>query len=124
VFLYPSFLCSWLLVTPSSMFLWGSGLHTDSLVSSWAKVWNSGDPMGGDFHLHGTESVWSCLLGPWLLLKLPPPPPLTHTGEVYGYQPFHIQIRFPPSSVQANERYLLKNPESPPKTVYKSYPGN
>ena len=56
--------------------LWGSGLCTDSLVSSQAKVWKPGDPMGGDFHLHGTEGVRLCLLGPWLLLKLllPQPP--------------------------------------------------
>jgi hypothetical protein len=29
--------------------------------------------MGGDFHLHGMESIWSCLLNPWLLLKLRSP---------------------------------------------------
>jgi hypothetical protein len=37
--------------------MWVSGLHTDSLVSSQAKVWNPGDSMGGDFYLHGTEGV-------------------------------------------------------------------
>ena len=31
--------------------------------------------MGGNFHLHGTEGVPSCLLDPWLLSKLPPPQP-------------------------------------------------
>ena len=31
--------------------------------------------MGGDFHLHGTEGVQSCLLDPWLLSKLLPPQP-------------------------------------------------
>jgi hypothetical protein len=41
-----------------------SGLHTISLVSSGTKVWNPGDPMGGDFHIHGTEDVRSCLLDP------------------------------------------------------------
>ena len=56
--------------------LWGSGLCTDSLFSSQAKVWNPGDPMGGDFYLHGAEVVRSCLLDPWLLSKLlcPQPP--------------------------------------------------
>ena len=33
-------------------------------------------PMGGEFHLHGTDGVRSCLLDPWLLSKLPPPQPL------------------------------------------------
>jgi hypothetical protein len=37
--------------------MWGSGLHTDSLVSSQAKVWNPKDSMGGDFHLHWKEGV-------------------------------------------------------------------
>jgi hypothetical protein len=32
-------------------------------------------PGGGNFHLHRTEGVPSCLLEPWLLLKLPPPQP-------------------------------------------------
>jgi hypothetical protein len=48
--------------------VWGSGLHTDSLVSSPAKIWNLRDTMGGNFHLHGTEGVQSCLLDTWLLL--------------------------------------------------------
>ena len=36
----------------------------------------SWDSMDGDFHLHGTEGVPSCLLDPWLLSKLPPQQPL------------------------------------------------
>jgi hypothetical protein len=47
--------------------------------TAWSPVecrsWTPGDPIGGDFHLHGTEGVWSCLLDPWLLLKLLPPQP-------------------------------------------------
>ena len=46
---------------------WGSGLCTNSLVPDQAKVWNPSDPMGDDFHLHGTAGVRACLLGPWLL---------------------------------------------------------
>jgi len=37
------------------------------------RSWTPGYPMGGDFHLHWTEGVQSCLLDPWLLSKLPPP---------------------------------------------------
>jgi hypothetical protein len=32
-------------------------------------------PSGGNSHLHGMEGVPSCLLDPWLLLKLLPPRP-------------------------------------------------
>lgn len=46
---------------------WGSGLCTNSQVPDQAKVWNPSDPMGDDFHLHGTAGVRACLLGPWLL---------------------------------------------------------
>ena len=42
--------------------------------TAWSPVqhrsWTPGDPMGGDLHLHGMEGVRSCLLDPWLLLKL------------------------------------------------------
>ena len=44
-------------ILSSSGLVWGSGLHTDSLVSTQAKVWNAGDQMGSDFHLHGTEGI-------------------------------------------------------------------
>ena len=88
--------------------LWGSGLCTDSLVSSRAKVWKPGDLMGGDFHLHGMEGVPSCLLAFWLLSKLPSPQPpqercvaISHVGAA--------------PSLPTNERYLLSNPESPPE---------
>ena len=42
------------------------------------------DPVGGNFHLHGTEGIPSCLLDPWLLSKLPPP--TVPKGEACGYQ--------------------------------------
>jgi hypothetical protein len=81
----------------------GSGLRTDSLFFSRAKVWNPGDPVGGDFHLHGTEGVQPCLRSPWLLLKLPPSQ--SPAGEMCGCEsrrrstkPSHMQIRFSPSS--------------------------
>jgi hypothetical protein len=33
------------------------------------------DLMGGNFHLHGSEGIRSCLLDPWLLSKLLTPKP-------------------------------------------------
>jgi hypothetical protein len=33
------------------------------------------DQVGGNFHLHGTEGIRSCLLKPWLLSKLLTPQP-------------------------------------------------
>ena len=47
--------------------------------TGWSPVelrsWTLVGPNGGNFHLHGTEGVPSCLLAPWLLLNLPPPHP-------------------------------------------------
>ena len=83
--------------------------------------------MGGNFHLLRTKGIRSCLLGPWLLLKLLPPQPpqerrvaISHVGVAPSLPANKIS---PKLSVQANERYLLSNPESPPRTVYKSIQG-
>jgi hypothetical protein len=50
------------------------------------------DPVGGNFHLYGMEGVRSCLLDPWLLLKLLPPQPpqgrsvaISHTDNVPSF---------------------------------------
>jgi hypothetical protein len=59
-----------------------------------------GDPVGGDFHLHGTEGIRSCLNSCRSY-----PTPKAPTGEMCGYQsrrsstkPSHMQIRFPSNS--------------------------
>lgn len=44
------------IVTPGES-VWGRGLCTDSLVPGRAKIWNPGDLVGDDFHLHDTEGV-------------------------------------------------------------------
>ena len=70
--------------------------------------------------IYGMEGVQSCLLDPWLLSKLPPHSP--HRRGVWlsvmkeQPQAFpHANKVSPKLSVQANERYLLSNPESLPK---------
>jgi hypothetical protein len=81
--------------------LWGGGLCTDNLVPSLAKVWNPGNLMVGDFHLHGTAGVWPRLLGPLLLsgssTSHSPPAEryvvISHSRSIT--KPSHMQIRFP-----------------------------
>jgi hypothetical protein len=52
----------------------------DYAQTAWSPVQLRGEtPVGpgrGNFHLHGTEGIPSCLLDPWILSKLPPPQPL------------------------------------------------
>jgi hypothetical protein len=113
---------------PLSFLLWGGGLHTDSLVPGWAKVWNPGDPMGSDFHLHGTTGVRPCLLGPWLLscsYSLPQTP--LQCREICGHQscrsttkPSHMHIRIPQSSQTKPMRSNCWQTLTNPKTVYKN----
>jgi hypothetical protein len=105
--------------------LWSSGLCTDSLVPSRAKVWNPSDTLGGDFHLHGTAGVRPCLLGPWLLShsygllqssKRGLWPSVTRSTT----EPFHMQIRFPQSSQTKPMRSTCCQTLTHPQTVYKN----
>ena len=94
---------------PSRTLLWGNwAMHRQPGLQSSLCLEPHWNYMGGNFHLHGTEGIGSCLLGPWLLLKVPPPQPpqercvaISHVGAA--------------PSLPTNERYLLSNPESPQK---------
>jgi hypothetical protein len=65
--------------------------------------------MDGNFHLHGTESVQSCLLDPWLLSKLlpPQPPQERHVAfsHIYNIPSFWHSGYTPPHSYLAIARY-------------------
>ena len=71
------------MIASSKYFVGHCGLHTDSLISSRAKVWNPGDPMVSDFYPHVAEGVLSCLLA---LAPVKVTAPTAPTGEVCDYQ--------------------------------------
>jgi hypothetical protein len=67
------------------------------------------------------EGIPSCLLDPWLLLKLPLPQApqerqvaFSHIGTAPSLPTCKFEVS-PKLSVLANVRYLLSNPESPPE---------
>lgn len=83
-----------------------SGLHTDSIVP-----------------VKQMEVVRFCLLGPWLLSKLPPPQPSPQ--ERCGYQscrsntkPSHVQILFSPSSESKTMRGTCYRTLNHPPKLY------
>jgi hypothetical protein len=109
----------WTFVKTFSVGQWA--MHRQPGLQSELRSWTLWDPVGGNFHLHGMEGIWSCLLAPVEVTA-----PTAPTGEGRGYQshrnstkPSHMQIRFSPSQWKVP----VVEPWITPRTVYKSIQG-